>query len=273
MQVQINGSGRVEQLPVGQNWGMNFSKLSYDCIFTLCIVYVHLATLNERRIDAALERVGQAQVIAERVEQRMGVVEWVLGSDQQHTHFPARVRCALFIDMHRFGEEIEGSRRLRRAGMDSIPQQGWQAAIYHVFAQPVDSVSKSHYLSRRIVAHIADYIFLRIEQQANGLTRPIRAHMLYQPFFQRITPGLPGQRRSCKQGKWLYLVVVGDNQVIFQNIDGVNDIKTEYGRRNVPGVRCIVVVDFKMLALQRPFEMLMAGRKAECLAYLLIAHI
>ncbi len=95
------------------------------------------------------------------------------------------------------------------------------------------------------MTHIADYIFLRIEQQTNGLTRPIRAHIPYQPFFQRVAPGLSAQRGSCQQGKWLYLVVVGDNQVIFQNIYGVNDIKTEYGRRNVPGVRCIVVVDFK----------------------------
>src|SRR6266849_4333203 len=100
---------------------MNFSTLSYEHIFALCIVYVHLATLNERGIDAALERVGQAQVIAERVEQRMGVVEWVLGSDQQHSHFPARVRYALFIHLYRFGEEVKNCGRLRRAGLYRVP--------------------------------------------------------------------------------------------------------------------------------------------------------
>ena len=46
------------------------------------IVYqhTHLSPWYERRTGAALERIGKMQVMAERIQKGMSIIEWMLGS-------------------------------------------------------------------------------------------------------------------------------------------------------------------------------------------------
>ena len=98
---------------------MDFSELS-DGGFSGS--YPHLSSWDERGAAAAYERVVQAQVVAERIQQGMGIIERVIGSDEQYAHVPARVRNLVFVLEQGFGEQVKGCGWMRRGRMQGVSQ-------------------------------------------------------------------------------------------------------------------------------------------------------
>src|SRR5215469_3978903 len=97
---------------------MHLSKLSNSPI---PYQGLHLPSRNKRLVITSLQCVLQAQVVAKRVKQGMGIIKRMAGSHQQNAHFPARLRYLLLVQEERFGEKIEDGWRQRRTGMYRIP--------------------------------------------------------------------------------------------------------------------------------------------------------
>src|SRR6266702_3694056 len=120
----------------------------------------HVSSWDERRAAASFECIIKMQVVAERIEQGMGIIERVVGSDKQYTHFPARVRNSLLIQEQGFGEQVKCRGRMRRRGVYSVSQQWRQAAINGIFTIFVDSIDEMNESLWRIMAHAIDKVLV-----------------------------------------------------------------------------------------------------------------